>query len=103
MSRKTLPLGAVTVCAGVMSRSGSAQSATYKLVPDWPTLPPGTYFGLKDAPPPPAEREAMQAARRARGGGGGPGQGRVVKSALTLRGCRTPVNPVADRPPKATR
>jgi DNA-binding beta-propeller fold protein YncE len=45
----------------------------YRLVPDWPKLPAGTYFGLKDAPPPPAEREAQAAARRARGttGGGG--------------------------------
>src|ERR1700704_1959109 len=41
----------------------------YKLVPNWPKLPPGMYFGLKDAPPPPAEREAQAAARRARGGG----------------------------------
>src|SRR5215471_5979461 len=46
----------------------------YKLVPNWPKLPAGTYFGLKDAPPPPAEREAQQAARRARGGAGGAGR-----------------------------
>ena len=53
----------------------------YKLVPNWPKLPAGMFFGLKDAPPPPAEREAMAAARRAAGGqraaanpgsGGGP-------------------------------
>ena len=47
----------------------------YKLVPNWPTLPAGMYFGLKEAPPPPAEREAQAAARRARGGtmpGGAP-------------------------------
>jgi DNA-binding beta-propeller fold protein YncE len=37
-------------------------------VPNWPHLPAGMYFGLKDAPPPPAEREAQAAARRARGG-----------------------------------
>ncbi len=43
----------------------------YRLVPNWPTLAPGTFFGLKDAPPPPTEREALAAARRARGGGGG--------------------------------
>ena len=43
----------------------------YKLVANWPHLPPGMYFGLKDAPPPPAEREAQAAARRARGGGPG--------------------------------
>jgi peptidylamidoglycolate lyase len=54
-----------------------AQGETYKLVPNWPTLPQGMYFGLKEAPPPPAEREAQAAARRARGvpqGGGGGGQ-----------------------------
>jgi DNA-binding beta-propeller fold protein YncE len=44
----------------------------YKLVSNWPKLPPGMYFGLKDAPPPPAEREAQAAARRARSGGAGP-------------------------------
>jgi DNA-binding beta-propeller fold protein YncE len=40
----------------------------YRVVPNWPTLPSGMYFGLKDAPPPPAEREAQAAARRATGG-----------------------------------
>ena len=39
----------------------------YRLVPNWPTLPPGEFFGLKNAPPPPAEREAQAAARRATG------------------------------------
>src|ERR671922_2943312 len=39
----------------------------YRLVSNWPHLPAGMYFGLKDAPPPPAEREAQAAARRARG------------------------------------
>jgi tripartite motif-containing protein 71 len=46
----------------------------YKLVPNWPKLPAGMYFGLKEAPPPPAERDAQAAARRAsgrQGGGGG--------------------------------
>jgi DNA-binding beta-propeller fold protein YncE len=42
----------------------------YKLVPNWPTLPPGEFFGKKTPPPPPAEREAQAAARRATGGGG---------------------------------
>ncbi len=42
----------------------------YKLVPNWPTLPPGEFFGLKTPPPPPAEREAQAAARRATGTGG---------------------------------
>src|SRR5947208_7089422 len=45
----------------------------YRLVPNWPTLPAGMYFGLKTPPPPPAERDAQAAARRASGrqGGGG--------------------------------
>ena len=46
----------------------------YRLVPNWPKLPAGTFFGLKDAPPPPAEREAQAAARRARGGSTGTAQ-----------------------------
>src|SRR5712664_1338799 len=54
------------------SRSIHAQGdGGYRLVPNWPKLPPGMYFGLKDAPPPPAEREAQAAARRARGGSPG--------------------------------
>src|SRR5215467_11440676 len=57
------------------SRAIDAQGdGGYKLVPNWPKLPAGMYFGLKDAPPPPAEREAQAAARRARGGGAGAGQ-----------------------------
>src|SRR5262252_893095 len=47
----------------------------YKLVPNWPKLPAGMYFGLKEPPPPPAERDAQAAARRARGGGAGGGGG----------------------------
>src|SRR5258708_34216673 len=47
----------------------------YKLVPNWPKLPTGMYFGLKDAPPPPAERDAQAAARRASGRQGGAGAG----------------------------
>src|SRR2546430_17223766 len=43
----------------------------YKLVPNWPKLPAGMYFGLKEAPPPPAERDAQAAARRASGRGAG--------------------------------
>jgi DNA-binding beta-propeller fold protein YncE len=45
----------------------------YQLVPNWPKLPSGMYFGLKEPPPPPAEREAQAAARRARGEQGGAG------------------------------
>src|SRR3954464_12216735 len=47
----------------------------FKLVPNWPKLPAGMYFGLKDAPPPPAERDAQAAARRAAGGRAGAGGG----------------------------
>lgn len=47
----------------------------YKLVANWPKLPAGMYFGLKDAPPPPAERDAQAAARRASGRGGAGGGG----------------------------
>src|SRR5262245_9278774 len=64
-------LGSVAV---FRSRAIHAQGdGGYRLVPNWPKLPPGMYFGLKDAPPPPAEREAQAAARRARGGGAGGG------------------------------
>jgi DNA-binding beta-propeller fold protein YncE len=49
----------------------------YTLVPNWPKLPSGMYFGLKEPPPPPAEREAQAAARRAMGqrGSGAPQSG----------------------------
>jgi DNA-binding beta-propeller fold protein YncE len=52
----------------------------YRVVPNWPKLPAGVYFGLKDAPPPPAEREAQAAARRARGGGAGAGGGGAAQA-----------------------
>jgi len=69
----TLLLASVAL---VGSRAIHAQGdGGYRLVPNWPKLPPGMYFGLKDAPPPPAEREAQAAARRARGGGAGGGGG----------------------------
>ena len=57
----------------------------YRLVPNWPTLPAGMYFGLKDAPLPPAEREALAAARRARGGAasGGGGQGGQLQPGIS--------------------
>src|SRR3954451_429213 len=56
----------------VASRGLDAQGdGGYKVVPNWPKLPAGMYFGLKDAPLPPAERDAQAAARRARGGTGG--------------------------------
>ena len=59
---------AVAVAAAVQSPPVVAQGdGGYRLVPNWPTLPAGVYFGLKEPPPPPAEREAQAAARRARG------------------------------------
>jgi DNA-binding beta-propeller fold protein YncE len=62
----------IASAALVGSRAIHAQGdGGYRLVPNWPKLPPGMYFGLKDAPPPPAEREALAAARRARGGSTG--------------------------------
>lgn len=69
-------IGVVAVAALSLAGAsgvGAQGDGAYKLVPNWPTLPQGMWFGLKDAPPPPAEREAQAAARRARGqmGGGG--------------------------------
>lgn len=74
LRRISLSIAAIVVI-GLVSPTGHAQSVTYTLVPDWPKMPPGMYFGLKDAPPPPAEREAQQAALRAQGLTGGRGQG----------------------------
>jgi sugar lactone lactonase YvrE len=50
------------------TRMQAQSDGGYRLVPNWPKLPAGMYFGLKDMPLPPAEREAQAAARRARGG-----------------------------------
>jgi len=59
---------AAAVAVVLAAASGlQAQGGTYTLVPNWPTLPAGLWFGLRDAPPPPAERDAQAAARRARG------------------------------------
>jgi DNA-binding beta-propeller fold protein YncE len=70
------------LCTGLVSAAFVTKLALlaegdggYRLVPNWPTLPAGMYFGLKDAPLPPAEREALAAARRARGGAAGSGGG----------------------------
>src|SRR3954465_7969637 len=63
------------VIAGALVIGGRALEAQgdggYKLVANWPKLPAGMYFGLKEAPPPPAERDAQAAARRASGRAGG--------------------------------
>ena len=72
-----LVLAAAFVTASAQTPAATPISAPtdggYKLVPNWPTLPPGEFFGKKTPPPPPAEREAQAAARRATGGGGGGG------------------------------
>jgi len=67
---------AFSAVAYVFAISGSAQGdGGYKLVANWPKLPAGMYFGLKEPPLPPAERDAQAAARRAAGGRGGAGGG----------------------------
>ena len=58
----------VALVAGLSLAPRAQGDGGYRLVANWPTLPAGMYFGLKDAPPPPAEREAQAAARRAMGG-----------------------------------
>src|SRR5579872_3223699 len=72
--RRILFLAMIAAVAVSTSFRADAQGdGGYRLVPNWPKLPAGMYFGLKDAPPPPAERDAQAAARRAAGGrqGGG--------------------------------
>ena len=78
-------LSAVLLCA---IGAGAQQEATttYRLVPDWPRMPSGVYFGLKEAPPPPAEREALQAARRARGETAASGQGSSLQTQPGISG-----------------
>jgi len=58
----------VALVAGLSPAPRAQGDGGYRLVSNWPTMPAGMYFGLKDAPPPPAEREAQAAARRATGG-----------------------------------
>lgn len=80
MNKSLLGVGLLLAGAYLVSPAMLAQGdGGYRLVPNWPKLPPGMYFGLKEPPPPPAEREAQAAARRARGetgrGGGQSGTG----------------------------
>lgn len=66
--RRVLVLTMMTgACLNASAIAQGQAGSAYRLVPNWPTLPPGMYFGLEEAPPPPAEREAQAAARRARG------------------------------------
>ena len=76
MRRALAAIIGVGVTAAFFAAQTSAQGdGGYKLVPNWPHLPAGMYFGLKEPPLPPAERDAQAAARRAAGranaGGGG--------------------------------
>jgi DNA-binding beta-propeller fold protein YncE len=68
MMRRLLVLS-ILAAAWMFTATGARAQGDggYRLVPDWPKLPPGEFFGLKNAPPPPAEREAQAAARRAMG------------------------------------
>src|SRR5688572_31875037 len=68
--RRTSVLTILALAATWLLAPVHAQNEGYRLVPNWPTLPPGDFFGLKTPPLPPAEREAAAAARRATGGGG---------------------------------
>ena len=43
---------------GVSSATLAQNESGYRLVPNWPKLPPGMYFGLKEPPPPPAKPAA---------------------------------------------
>ncbi len=61
-------LVSAAIAAAFSPLSHAQGDGGYRLVPNWPTLPSGMYFGLEKAPPPPAEREAQAAARRAMGG-----------------------------------
>jgi len=70
----SLAIAMVATLATMSAQNAPVSAPTdggYKLVPNWPTLPPGDFFGKKTSPPPPAERDAQAAARRATGGGGG--------------------------------
>src|SRR3954468_955578 len=74
-----------TMIAGALAAGSLTLEAQgdggYKIVPNWPKLPAGMYFGLKEAPPPPAERDAQAAARRASGRQGGAGGGQNANAA----------------------
>jgi sugar lactone lactonase YvrE len=67
-STAALTLSFAFATASAQAPVSAPTDGGYKLVPNWPTLPPGDFFGLKTPPPPPAERDAQAAARRATGG-----------------------------------
>ncbi len=77
-STLAVALAATFVTLSAQAPVSAPTDGGYKLVPNWPTLPSGEFFGLKTPPPPPAEREAQAAARRATGQANAPrpaGQG----------------------------
>jgi len=75
MRRVIVIVAALTAVVAWNSHGARAQGdGGYHLVPNWPTLPAGMFFGPadpKDKPKPPQEREAENAARRASRGTGG--------------------------------
>ncbi len=77
-STAAFAIAAALVTTAAQTPVSAPTDGGYKLVPNWPTLPPGEFFGLKTPPPPPAERDAQAAARRATGQANAPrpaGQG----------------------------
>jgi sugar lactone lactonase YvrE len=54
------------LCAALVAApaAATAQSQQYQLVPNWPTLPSGTFLGTQGGLPDPAAREAAAARRR---------------------------------------
>ncbi len=86
MRRKLLAALVASLCLWTPNEMRAQGEGAYRLVTNWPTLPQGMYFGLKEPPPPPAEREAQAAARRARGtqaGGGGQGGGQQTQPGIS--------------------
>lgn len=77
-STLALAIAATFATLNAQAPAAAPTDGGYKLVPNWPTLPSGEFFGLKTPPPPPAERDAQAAARRATGQANAPrptGQG----------------------------
>ena len=70
MRRLLLISTAVFALTFALAPAQAQTDGGYRVVPNWPTLPPGDFFGLKTPPAPPAEREAQAAARRATGQSG---------------------------------
>jgi tripartite motif-containing protein 71 len=71
LSTGAIALAALVTASAQTAPVSAPNDGGYKLVPNWPTMPAGEFFGKKTPPAPPAERDAQAAARRATGGGGG--------------------------------